>query len=684
MSVLVPLGLAALVALPIVVLLHMRHTTPLVRPVPTLRFWLAAEPERTERTRFMRPPLSLLLLLHLAIAALLAAALVRPVATGAWAALGALRTEPQHLILLLDGSTSMVATDTPSGRSRYEEARAAAGERLATLREGDVATLMLLGTRTATFGATDAASLRALRDRMGRLDPPGGRADLDAAIALARDLRLPDLEDRVVVLSDGAVAADPGTVADLGAPVDLALVGGAVTGQAADNVAVVDLSARATPSNPDLLELYARVVNFGASEVAAPVVLIGDTLEIGRRQVTLPANGGAVELTWPLPPGTAEVTVRADAADPLAADNVASLVLRQASADDLALRVLLVSDAPGDLHRVLLSLEGAEITTEPLVNLQAATTGGAYDLIVFEKTSPSPEQLAALATPLLFVNPPPDGPFPTEGTMPQPTVANLRTQDPLLAGVDLGGVTFGETPIYAAGGVQTVVVSATDGPLVFRAEVGGQRSVTLAFDPAASNLPRRVAFPILIANVVEALAPSPLPAAVPLGDPLRYRPRATAATVRVTPPGSDAVDLPLAAAPDGPDAAALPLEGRLREIAFADTGRPGVYAVDEIGADGEILGGGRFVVNAGHPHESELRPNGDLAGILATARGEGGTNADRSGLTDFWPLLAALGLVFLAMEWLVALWPRRRATGFRPSAGGFPTPNHRTSAPGPR
>ena len=79
MSLLLPLGLAALVALPIVVLLHMRHTTPTVRPVPTLRFWLAAEPERTEQMRFRRPPLSLLLLLHLLIAGLLALALARPI-----------------------------------------------------------------------------------------------------------------------------------------------------------------------------------------------------------------------------------------------------------------------------------------------------------------------------------------------------------------------------------------------------------------------------------------------------------------------------------------------------------------------------------------------------------------------------------------------------------------------------
>src|SRR5690606_11693506 len=129
---------------------HMRHTAPVVRSVPTLRFWLAAMQERTETARFRRPPLILLLLLHLLIVAAIALALARPVASQTFGGLGT-RTEPKHLILLLDGSTSMVATDTPSGRSRFEEAREKALERLNELREGDVATVVLLGTHPLTF-----------------------------------------------------------------------------------------------------------------------------------------------------------------------------------------------------------------------------------------------------------------------------------------------------------------------------------------------------------------------------------------------------------------------------------------------------------------------------------------------------------------------------------------------------
>ena len=52
MNLLAPLGLAALVAIPVIILFHMRHTTPTRRPVPSLRFWEAANPRPAEARRF--------------------------------------------------------------------------------------------------------------------------------------------------------------------------------------------------------------------------------------------------------------------------------------------------------------------------------------------------------------------------------------------------------------------------------------------------------------------------------------------------------------------------------------------------------------------------------------------------------------------------------------------------------
>jgi hypothetical protein len=655
-ELLAPLGLAALLAVPLVVLLHMRHTTPAPRPVPTLRFWIAAQEAPTERARLRRPPLTLLLLLQLLVVAALGFALTRPATADAWTELG-LRTEPKHVIILLDGSTSMGAVDTPTGQSRFDEARDLALDRVSDLREGDVATIVLLGTRVTTFEATDAAGFPAFRARLAGLQAPGGRADLNGALSLTRDLLLPKLEDEVVLLSDGALAADPALVAGLGAPVELVRVGGTAVGLAGGNVAITDLSARAMPGNPDRQQLWVRVGNFSTEPLTIPLVLWTDGIEAGEpRAVELPPNGEFVEVDWgELPTGTAEVRVALDVQDAFPADNSASLILRQES--DLTLRVLLVTDVPGDLARVLGVLDGADLRIEDSNSTAIQNVGSSYDLVVYENAAPSGGSLPDAA--LLFVHPKLDSPyFPTRGSMPAPMVANVRPEDPLLYAVDLAGLTFGETPVYELDPSQwiEVVEGSQGGPLILRGALQGRPSVVLAFDVEASNIVDRHAFPILIANIARELVPSPLPPSVPLGDPLVYRPSTDATAVRVTAPNGAVVELQVPTPP--PDAVGS-VAADLREISYTDTGRPGEYLLVEVGPDGAELGGGRFVVNAGHPAESDLRPNEELPGILATSRAADQV-AGANDLFDLWPLFAAAALALLSLEWLIAVVPWRR------------------------
>ncbi|MEA2585402.1 MAG: hypothetical protein QOF33_3487 [Thermomicrobiales bacterium] len=677
-SLLAPLGLVALVGLPLVVLYHMRHTTPTVRPVPTLRFWLAAVDQQTEQARFRRPPLTLLLLLHLIIVGLLAFALMRPAAIDAWAGLGR-RTEPTHVIILLDGSTSMVATDTASGRTRFEEARVNALSRVSDLREGDVATVVLLGTHPTTLEATDAAGLKALRDRLGRLPAPGGRADLNAALRLARDLVLPGLEDQIVLLSDGALTVDPTLVEAVGAPIEFQRVGRSTT----SNLAITDLSARSSPDNPGQEQLYTRIVNFGDEPVTARVVVSADGIEVEQQSVTIEANDDVEQIVKQLPVGAAKVTVTAQAEDALQADNRASLVLSRDA--DLGLRILLVSDLPGWLQRALAVLPGAQLTTQSTSDsLTGASDGaapGSFDLVVYEGFTP--QDAATLPdAPIVFVNPPRDGVLPTDGakTMLEPSVARIVANDPLLLGVDLTGVTFGETPIHNLSATDTEVVGADDrngpgaGPLIYRGRMAasGQPMIVLTFDlnDQKTNLPQRIAFPILIANMANELAPSPLPSAVPLGDPLRYRPRADAAKVRIAPPTGEPIDLAVAVGEEAANGAAPTAGGGgpLREVVYSDTGQPGEYRITELDAAGTESGGGTFVVNAGHTRESDLRANQELPGVLATARAvaESGT---RASLSDLWPTLVAVALAVLGLEWLWSVLPRRRRQRRRATLG---------------
>jgi hypothetical protein len=671
-NLLVPAALAALVAIPVIILFHMRHTTPTRRPVPSLRFWEAANPRPAEARRLRRPPLSLPLLLQIAAAALLAFALARPATAAQLAALApGLHAEPRHLILLLDGSTSMSATPDATSLSRWEAARREALAHLAPLRQGDVATVILMGTRPVTLTATDDASLIALRERLALVTQPGGRADLDAALALAGDLFLPNLDREVVVISDGAIAADPAVAAGVDAPVSLVIAGAAEGDEERANLAVIDVSARPSPSGDGTVGLYTSVANFGPRSLTVPVSLQGDGLEIGRSEVTI-AGGGSVEpLRWLLPPGVAELTVRIEQADSLTADNAASLLPGEAATGGapwaIAPRILLVSDLPGALARALQAIENVQLSIEPSDNVSAVAAGG-YDLIVFDRTAPSTETLTKIDAASLWVGPPVGGPLATAEGIIDPKVTRVRAGDPLLAGVDLSGATFGPTPIFTLSAGDEEIVGSTDGPLLFRTEVNDQPAVVLTADPETSNLPKRVAFPVLIANVVEALAPDGIPAAIPLGEPLVYEPRASTASVEIVPPSGQAARLPVLSV-ESEDEDDIAIGTVPRDIVYTDTGAAGVYTVTESDAAGIDLGSTRFVVNAGHPRESDLRSDPNLASALATASGSGVT-APREERVDLWPLLALVALMVIAAEWIAALWPAARTMTRRPVPRG--------------
>ena len=661
LTLLAPVGLLGLLGIPLVILFHMRNTTPRTQSTPTLRFWRRAQEVQSETVRFRRPPLTLLLVLHLALVAVLALSLARPAASEALAGLGG-RTTPTHVILLLDGSTSMAAgVDAlgPAGRTRFDLARSIALDELDGLREGDVATVLILGTRTTTLEATDGAGIQALRERLRELPLPGGRADLNAALRLCQDLLLPGMTDQIVIVSDGAVSADPAIVARIGAPIRLRAVTGEVP---PDNVAITDVVTRGSPDRPGQQQLYVRVVNFGDEAVTIPVTIEADGLPVASRDVILDPDGGAAELVEDVPAGSVQADVSIETGDSFRADDAASVLLGQEGAGGL--RVLLVSDAATALQRALAVLPGAQVSSVTLAELTAGGLPGPTDLVVFEGATPSETFPAA---PALVVNPL-AGALRANGAIADPKPIRIRTQDPLLRGVDLAGVVFGQIPALELVAGDTEVVGAEGGPLIYRGRTPGSEEamVVMTFDLTQSNLPRRVAFPILIANAVGELAPSALPASAPLGDPLTYAPRAGAVTVRVTSPSGAATDLlvpPVSAA--NPEA--------LRTVTFADTGLPGEYAVAELDATGAELSVSRLIINAGHPHESDLRPSATLPETLAgaTATGDAGGSASRD---DLWPLLVLIAIGLLSVEWLVSLWPSRRRRALSGISSGGSTP----------
>ena len=650
LSLLAPLGLAALVAVPIIVLLYMRTTTPTDRRVPSTRFWLGAQTTPTENRRFRLPPITPLFILHLLIAALIAFALAEPASAHILSRFGS-RTQPKHLILIVDGSTSMQAAVDKlgvAGRTRFDLARNDVHGRLSGLGNGDVVSVLILGTHTTTYEASGAVEIDQLRGQLDHLKPPGGRADFNAALRLCRDLLLPGLHDEIVVITDGAISVDPALVDEIGAPIELKLITGNVS---SNNLAITEINARGSTTIPGRQDLFIRVANFGDQSMTTTVDISVDSVSIDQRQITLTA-GTAQNLVETLPAGAETATATLSGSDALAADNHASVTLAGAGASGL--RMLLVSDAPGALLRALSALPGSQVQTLSLNQYLASTSLPAIDLIIFEGAAPGG---SLPSVPALVVNPGP-GANANAGMMPAPVPTRLLAQDPVLNGVDLAGVTFGQVPIVALGPDDVEIAGADGGPLIYRTHLAnGEQADVLMFDIEASNLPVRVAFPILVSNLVSDLVAQQIPASLSVGDPITISPHAGATSLEITDPTGTAHTMAIEA---DQTTGITPVQS------YEDTGMSGPYWLRELDTNGNPITMATIMVNAGHPQESNLAPNPLLKDALASSAIE----TDQSRLRnqfELWPLVVAAVLGLLLIEWLLTLRQERR----RPATGSL-------------
>ena len=650
LSLLAPLGLAALIAVPIIVLLYMRTTTPTDRRVPSTRFWLGAQTTPTENRRFRLPPITPLFILHMLIAALIAFALAEPASAHILSRFGS-RTQPKHLILIVDGSTSMQSAVDKlgvAGRTRFDLARNDVHDRLSGLGNGDVVSVLILGTHTTTYEASGAVEIDQLRGQLDHLKPPGGRADFNAALRLCRDLLLPGLHDEIVVITDGAISVDPALVDEIGAPIELKLITGNVS---SNNLAITEINARGSTTIPGRQDLFIRVANFGDQSMTTTVDISVDNVSIDQRQITLTA-GTAQNLVETLPAGAETATATLSGSDALAADNHASVTLAGSGASGL--RMLLISDAPGALLRALSALPGSQVQTLSLNQYLASTSLPAIDMIIFEGAAPGG---SLPSVPALVVNPGP-GANANAGMMPAPVPTRLLAQDPVLTGVDLAGVTFGQVPIVSLGPDDVEIAGADGGPLIYRTHLAnGEQADVLMFDIEASNLPVRVAFPILVSNLVSDLVAQQIPASLSVGDPITISPHAGATSLEITDPSGTAHTMTIEA---DQSTGVTPVQS------YEDTGMSGPYWLRELDTNGNPITMATIMVNAGHPQESNLAPNPLLKDALASSAIE----TDQSRLRnqfELWPLIVAAVLGLLLIEWLLTLRQERR----RPAAGSL-------------
>ncbi len=619
MKLLNPWGLLALLALgPILALYFLRLYRQEVR-VPSLLLWEAVLADRHANRPWQKLRRNWMMILQLLAAAVLALSLTRPAVPATLALHG-------RVIVLVDVSASMAARQGTA--LRLARAQAAVRELAGTLESGDRVALIAVGPEPElVIRDGDSGALLQAVDRLAAEDGP---ADWRSAATLAAGLAS-DASVTTLLVTDAAVDE---VIPALPGKVHLVTVGGELS-----NAGIVAFSLRRTAAG---LEAFVRVRNVG------PAV---------RRTLALRTEGGPV--------ASQVVDLPADGEQSVAFPNLSSLSWLEADLegeDALALDdrawVALPASAGG---RVLVATSGNRFLTQAL--------RGLADVAVEESTSLAPVQAGSEAYGLVVV----DGSILT-GTLPEsnlwliaPMSGTLCGQagavfsdtapvrglwdDPLLTYVDWSGVSVAQARHYTPPPDATVLLQAPGGPLLWTVERPGQRVACLAFALQDSDLPLRLTFPILTANLVGWLMPavsaepiSPLPA----GE--SWEPALPAATVKATWRGPDGTQGNLFPAP----AAAVPTRAGLYRLEITtDAGTATRYVALSLISDSE----------------SDLRPRTLLVNgnPLPTVQEEtpGWQEEGR------WLLLAALVLILIeAVAWWGPLWLRWLKRKERPSFSG--------------
>lgn len=604
MSLLAPAAALFLVLGPLIALLYLLRAQHQRQEVPSLLLWRQIRQDAAGRPRWRWPLRHWLLLLQLLAVALGVLALMRPALLGG----------PQrHLIVLLDASGSMQATDVLP--SRFEEAKRQAAELLRELRPNDEATLVRVGP---TVEVVDTGPTRqALLTALGALQPSAGRADVRAALQLAATLAREKggLVNEVVFFTDGAFGPLPQI--DLGAA-QLRFV---TIGQGVDNQAIVNLQVRRVLDGGARFEGFVRIANFSDAEVEVPVKAIADGAPIDLRRVRIPARGQQ-ELTIPLPQGVRLLEVRLERSDLLAIDNVAQVLI---PVDEI--EVLLVSAQPTFWERTLRAVPGVRVRT---LRPPQYTPQQTAPIVVFDSFLPR----TLPTTSLLLINPPPqNGLLEVRGEARDQPVVWTNPRSPLLEAVDLSGVTVPKVPRLTPPRWATPSVQGPEGPIVLEGYLEGQRVVIYAFDARQplADFPQRLGFPLLVANTLTWLSAATLPPTLSPGSALTLVPLPEAREIAVRDPVGRLFVFPV----------------RGRALTFNQTEAVGRYeVVQRVGT--QVVPQPGFVVNAGDELESDIRPHAyaPVAGGAALA------GIPRGVERELWPLFATLALVVLGGEWI--------------------------------
>jgi len=472
---------------PIVIVLYLLKVTRRHRTVSTLFFWQRVVEEQRRHALFhrLRNFLSLLLNLLILLCLILAAAQLR------WPGFSSVEG---NTFLIIDNRARMQARDI-AGRTRLDVAKQLARQILRRASARNPTGLIILEEKPEMeVSLTDDGE--ELQRVLNAVQPTDTAGKLDDALQLAERI-LAGRPGRILLLSDEPARKPMNAI-------EFKQFG--LTNEFLDNVAIVGMEARFLPENPETAEVFVKAANFSQSVKNVKVALTVDETLFDFKAIDLrPGESRAIIFSGisglkRYANSRGLIVARIEDQDALSTDNQAYALLPERK----PILVLLVTRNNWFLENALKAGEANETQIISPANYRTSLNQ-AFDVVMFDRELPSG---ITLDTPgnFLFLG---VSPLPPAVLSDHPVILETDPGDPIMRFVDLNTSTILRAvrlPREIPGWTVRAPVTGVDGPLVVSLESSRRRRVIIAFDPIDSDLPVRVAFPLLIHNAVAWLA----------------------------------------------------------------------------------------------------------------------------------------------------------------------------------
>ena len=482
-------GAAAVFATALYILKLRRRTVA----VPFSKLWERILRDKEATSLFSRLKRLLSLLVQLALLALLAIALGDPRAE-------ALVTKGgKNLVVLVDASASMQATDV--GSSRLGAAKDEIKKVIRGLGGSDRMLIAQMDAAITPLGpmSGDTSELERALDAIKVTD---ARADFPRALRFATDSLRGLSNPEIVVVSDGRLgeAVDSAGKVHIGDDIKLTYV---PIGTAARNVGITAFSVRRYPLDKSRYEVMLEVTNTGPEQEDIELSLLGDNTLVDLTKLRL-KPGERLPRFYPNLSGAsrtleAKIAPLAGSKDSLPADDHAYALLPERR----RAKVLVVSPGNTYLEAALLLDEYLEVQVASPKDYveKIAPSGVKQDVIIFDGATPATLPRANA----IYLDPRgPGSPVKVDEKieLKSPGFDKIERKHPIVRWTALDDVNISRGHKLTPEIGDKVVGASEQGPILVAGQRGGFKFVALGFDTRDSDLPLRVAWPLLLLNSI--------------------------------------------------------------------------------------------------------------------------------------------------------------------------------------